>query len=281
MNYREVLNMGIARLESAGIEGAKVDAKLLLQKAADLSSTELVIKAYDEVEKEKEEAYFAFLKKREKRIPLQYITGEAPFMNYVFKTNEKVLIPRFDTEILVDNALKNAPDQKISVLDMCCGTGCIGISFFLERKRKGISDSVTLVDISDDAIAVSKENSKLLGADVNIVKSDLYNEIKNESFDMLLSNPPYIKSSEIETLLPEVKDYEPHLALDGKENGLYFYKRIIEGLKERLNDNGKVIFEIGCDQYEAVKGLLVDNSFRNIRVVKDLSGLDRVVIAEK
>ncbi len=281
MNYREVLNMGIARLESAGIEGAKVDAKLLLQKAADLSSTELVIKAYDEVEKEKEEAYFAFLKKREKRIPLQYITGEAPFMNYVFKTNEKVLIPRFDTEILVDNALKNAPDQKISVLDMCCGTGCIGISFFLERKRKGISDSVTLVDISDDAIAVSKENSKLLGADVNIVKSDLYSEIKNESFDMLLSNPPYIKSSEIETLLPEVKDYEPHLALDGKENGLYFYKRIIEGLKERLNDNGKVIFEIGCDQYEAVKGLLVDNSFRNIRVVKDLSGLDRVVIAEK
>lgn len=281
MNYREVLNMGIARLESAGIEGAKVDAKLLLQKAADLSSTELVIKAYDEVEKEKEEAYFAFLKKREKRIPLQYITGEAPFMNYVFKTNEKVLIPRFDTEILVDNALKNAPDQKISVLDMCCGTGCIGISFFLERKRKGISDSVTLVDISDDAIAVSKENSKLLGADVNIVKSDLYSEIKNESFDMLLSNPPYIKSCEIETLLPEVKDYEPHLALDGKENGLYFYKRIIEGLKERLNDNGKVIFEIGCDQYEAVKGLLVDNSFRNIRVVKDLSGLDRVVIAEK
>lgn len=281
MNYREVLNMGIARLESAGIEGAKVDAKLLLQKAADLSSTELVIKAYDEVEKEKEEAYFAFLKKREKRIPLQYITGEAPFMNYVFKTNEKVLIPRFDTEILVDNALKNAPDQKISVLDMCCGTGCIGISFFLERKRKGITDNVTLVDISDDAIAVSKENSKLLGADVNIVKSDLYSEIKNESFDMLLSNPPYIKSSEIETLLPEVKDYEPHLALDGKENGLYFYKRIIEGLKERLNDNGKVIFEIGCDQYEAVKGLLVDNSFRNVRVVKDLSGLDRVVIAEK
>lgn len=281
MNYREVLNMGIARLESAGIEGAKVDAKLLLQKAADLSSTELILKAFDEIEKEKEEAYFAFLKKREKRIPLQYITGEAPFMNYVFKTNEKVLIPRFDTEILVDNALKNAPDKKISVLDMCCGTGCIGISFYLERKRKGISDSVTLVDISDDAIAVSKKNSELLGADVNIVKSDLYSEIKNESFDMILSNPPYIKSSEIETLLPEVKDHEPHLALDGKENGLYFYKRIIEGLKERLNDNGMVIFEIGCDQYEAVKGLLVDNSFRNVRVVKDLSGLDRVVIAEK
>ncbi len=285
MTFREKLIKATNELNEAGIDAPGNDAKILMEYVTKMSSMELILNGRDEFPAEFEEQYDSLIEKRKEKYPLQYITNEAPFMDYIFTARENVLIPRFDTEILVLEALKKAKekDKKLKVLDMCCGSGCIGISYYLERKKEDMEDEVTLVDISDHAIALSNENKDKLNADVKIVKSDLYSELSGEKFDIILSNPPYIRTADIEELMEEVKDHEPHLALDGTENGLYFYKRIIEGLKEHLNDNGSVIFEIGCDQYEAVKGLLVEAAFESekVKVIRDLTGLDRVVIADK
>ena len=285
MTFREKLIKATNELNEAGIDAPGNDAKILMEYLTKMSSMELILNGRDEFPAEFEEQYDSLIEKRKEKYPLQYITNEAPFMDYIFTARENVLIPRFDTEILVLEALKKAKekDKKLKVLDMCCGSGCIGISYYLERKKEDMEDEVTLVDISDYAIALSNENKDKLNADVKIVKSDLYSELSGEKFDIILSNPPYIRTADIEELMEEVKDHEPHLALDGTENGLYFYKRIIEGLKEHLNDNGSVIFEIGCDQYEAVKGLLVEAAFESekVKVIRDLAGLDRVVIADK
>ncbi len=285
MTFREKLIKATNELNEAGIDAPGNDAKILMEYVTKMSSMELILNGRDEFPAEFEEQYDSLIEKRKEKYPLQYITNEAPFMDYIFTARENVLIPRFDTEILVLEALKKAKekDKKLKVLDMCCGSGCIGISYYLERKKEDMEDEVTLVDISDYAIALSNENKDKLNADVKIVKSDLYSELSGEKFDIILSNPPYIRTADIEELMEEVKDHEPHLALDGTENGLYFYKRIIEGLKEHLNDNGSVIFEIGCDQYEAVKGLLVEAAFESekVKVIRDLAGLDRVVIADK
>lgn len=285
MTFREKFLKATNELNEAGIDAPGNDAKILMEYVTKMSSMELILNGRDEFPAEFEEQYDSLIEKRKEKYPLQYITNEAPFMDYIFTARENVLIPRFDTEILVLEALKKAKekDKKLKVLDMCCGSGCIGISYYLERKKDDMEDEVTLVDISNHAIALSNENKDKLNADVKIVKSDLYSELSGEKFDIILSNPPYIRTADIEELMEEVKDYEPHLALDGTENGLYFYKRIIEGLKEHLNDNGSVIFEIGCDQYEAVKGLLVEAAFESekVKVIRDLAGLDRVVIADK
>ena len=285
MTFREKFLKAANELNEAGIDAPGNDAKILMEYVTKMSSMELILNGRDEFPSEFEEQYDSLIEKRKEKYPLQYITNEAPFMDYIFTARENVLIPRFDTEILVLEALKKAKekDKKLKVLDMCCGSGCIGISYYLERKKEDMEDEVTLVDISDYAIALSNENKDKLNADVKIVKSDLYSEFSGEKFDIILSNPPYIRTSDIEELMEEVKDHEPHLALDGTENGLYFYKRIIEGLKEHLNDNGSVIFEIGCNQYEAVKGLLVEAAFESekVKVIRDLAGLDRVVIADK
>lgn len=283
MTFREKLIKATKELERAGINCPENDAKILMEYVTKMSSTELILNALDQFPSQFEEQYDSLIEKRKDNYPLQYITNEAPFMDYIFTARENVLIPRFDTEILVIEALKKAREKgnALKVLDMCCGSGCIGISYYLERKKEGVEDVVSLVDISDYAIALSNENKNKLNADVKIIKSDLYSEISDEKYDLILSNPPYIRTADIEGLMAEVKDHEPHLALDGTENGLYFYKRIIEGLKEHLNDNGSIIFEIGCDQYEAVKGLLVEAAFKDIEVVKDLAGLDRVVKADK
>ncbi|MBQ1328041.1 MAG: peptide chain release factor N(5)-glutamine methyltransferase [Eubacterium sp.] len=283
MTFREKLIKATKELEQAGIYCPENDAKILMEYVTKMSSTELILNALDQFPSQFEEQYDSLIEKRKGNYPLQYITNEAPFMDYIFTARENVLIPRFDTEILVIEALKKAREKgnALKVLDMCCGSGCIGISYYLERKKEGVEDAVSLVDISEYAIALSNENKNKLNADVKIIKSDLYSEISDEKYDLILSNPPYIRTADIEDLMAEVKDHEPHLALDGTENGLYFYKRIIEGLKEHLNDNGSIIFEIGCDQYEAVKGLLVEAAFKDIEVVKDLAGLDRVVKADK
>ena len=285
MTFREKLIKATNELNEAGIDAPGYEAKVLMEYVTKMSATELILNARDEFPSELEERYDSLIEKRKEKYPLQYITNEAPFMDYIFTARENVLIPRFDTEILVIEALKKAKEKgkKLKVLDMCCGSGCIGISYYLERKKEEIKDEVTLVDISDHAIALSNENKEKLNADVNIIKSDLFTELEYEKFDLILSNPPYIRTADIEELMEEVKDHEPHLALDGTENGLYFYKRIIKGLKEHLNDNGSVIFEIGCDQYEAVKGLLVEAAFKSekVKVVRDLAGLDRVIIADR
>jgi release factor glutamine methyltransferase len=173
----------------------------------------------------------------------------------------------------------NSHGAGLRVLDMCCGSGCIGISFKLCRQKKGYNDdSVVLADISDKALALTEKNIEKLGVQANIVKTDLFENIDGK-YDMILSNPPYIRSSDVKTIMKDVQLYEPKLALDGHEDGLYFYKRIIKDARKYVNENGIIIFEIGYDQAEDIRSLLVDGGYDNIEVIKDYAGLDRIVSA--
>ena len=206
--------------------------------------------------------------------PLQYILNKAYFYSRTFYVDNRVLIPRFDTEILVEQAIKIIKEKQLKTcLDLCCGSGAIGITIKLETNI-----NLTCADISLEALEVTKINSNALSANISICESDLFSNI-NKKFDIIVSNPPYIASSDIETLEVKVKDFEPHLALDGKEDGLYFYKKIIEEAPNYLNKNGYICFEVAEFQAESVKNLL-KNNFKNVRIVKDFNNINRVVIGE-
>ena len=230
------------------------------------------------------------LKQREQRMPLQYLMGECEFMGYDFYVDERVLIPRQDTECLVELAVEdirniktqnrcesnNAADQKneqkVKVLDLCTGSGCIGISV-----AKLCPDTeVTLADISEEALSVAKKNAQNLDAGVTLIKGNLFENIEGR-FDYILSNPPYIPSEVIEGLMPEVKEHEPRLALDGEADGLSFYREIINEAPDYLNLDGRIYFEIGAEQGEDLTHLMNERGFSEVKVHKDLAGLDRIV----
>lgn len=220
-----------------------------------------------------EERYFEILDKRKNGMPIQYILGEEDFYGRSFKVLKDVLIPRQDTEISVETLLKIIKNNKINnMLEIGCGTGIVSISVDLETKI-----DVTAVDISKRAIENSIINKEKLGSGIKIMKSDLFSNVK-ESFDLIYSNPPYIKSDEIEKLQVEVRKHEPRLALDGGEDGLHFYRKIIEKAPEYLNDRGYLVFEIGHDEAKDICALMEDKF--DIEVIKDLSKLDRVVVGQ-
>lgn len=221
-----------------------------------------------------EQVYFALTRQRCGRMPLQYLTGEQEFMGLPFCVNEHVLIPRQDTEVLVEEAIRVIQKEmpEAAVLDLCTGSGCIGISI----QSFCSNTQVTAADISEDALKVAQKNAKENQVPVKFVHSDLFKEISG-SYDMIVSNPPYIPSKVIETLMPEVRDHEPIKALDGKEDGLYFY---LQGYRESvayLKPGGYLLYEIGHDQGEAVSSYMRENGFDEIEVIRDLAGLDRVV----
>lgn len=220
-----------------------------------------------------EERYFEILDKRKNGMPIQYILGEEDFYGRSFKVLKDVLIPRQDTEISVETLLKIIKNNKINnLLEIGCGTGIVSISVDLETKI-----DVTAVDISKRAIENSIINKEKLGSRIKIMKSDLFSNIK-ESFDLIYSNPPYIKSDEIEKLQVEVRKHEPRLALDGGEDGLHFYRKIIEKAPEYLNNRGYLVFEIGHDEAKDICALMEDKF--DVEVIKDLSKLDRVVVGQ-
>lgn len=220
-----------------------------------------------------EERYFEILEKRKNGMPIQYILGEEDFYGRSFKVLKDVLIPRQDTEISVETLLKIIKNNKIyNMLEIGCGTGIVSISVDLETKI-----DVTAVDISKRAIENSIINKEKLGSGIKIMKSDLFSNIK-ESFDLIYSNPPYIKSDEIEKLQVEVRKHEPRLALDGGEDGLNFYRKIIEKAPEYLNNRGYLVFEIGHDEAKDIFALMEDKF--DVEVIKDLSKLDRVVVGQ-
>ena len=263
------------KLDAAGISDASVDIWLLLEHFADINKGDYLANPDMELSKVNAEQIEEAVEKRIKHIPLQHIIGETEFMGLTFKVNENVLIPRFDTEILVDEVVKYVGDQYLKVLDMCTGSGCIAVTI------SDMCDNATVVasDISKDAIDVAKENNTLNQTDVTFVESDLFEKVEG-LFDVIVSNPPYIRTEEIENLQEEVKMHDPHLALDGGETGLDFYRRIVKDAKEHLKTDGMIFFEIGFDQAEDVSNILKENGYHDIVVKKDLSGLDRVVIAK-
>ena len=274
---RNLYQSGTEKLEKAGIREAKLDAWYLLEYKTGISRAVFLADPDREVEEEKAESYQKDICTRARRIPLQHITGSQEFMGYEFLVNEHVLIPRQDTENLVEEALKVIrPDMH--VLDMCTGSGCILISLLkYAAERKHITGGKAVgADISADALEVAKKNAQRLKVPVIWVQSDIFENV-SESFDLIVSNPPYIRTEVIQGLEDEVKLHDPWIALDGHEDGLYFYRRIVSESISHLNDGAWLMFEIGHDQAEDVSKLMKNAGFCNIYVKKDLAGLDRVV----
>lgn len=270
---RTLLQEGKAQL--AQLENGAQDAWLLLEDVFEISRGEYFLKEEEIVPEEKEEAYLKLIRERKKHIPLQQLTQKAYFYGLCFYVNDQVLIPRQDTECLVEEALKHM-GREGKLLDMCTGSGCILLT--LLHERPGYEG--TGADISPSALKVARTNMELLGIKTRLIESNLFDCIDGV-YDIIVSNPPYIASDEIPRLMEEVRDHEPHLALDGKEDGLYFYREIVKQAGSYLKAGGWLCFEIGYDQGEAVKGLLEDAGYEQTAVRKDLAGLDRVVIGRK
>lgn len=286
--FKELLKEGTQILINGGIEEARLDAWLLLEYTAGI--TRAWYYAHDDQKPGQEIAdrYRELCTRRAERIPLQHLTGKAYFMGYEFDVDERVLIPRQDTEILAEEALRLLADKRSpEILDMCTGSGCLLLSILMEKEDA----HGTGVDISEGALAVAEKNRKNLHLEERalLVKSDTFSGEyfqKNSSehpmeYDMLISNPPYIPTADIQQLMDEVRLHDPVLALDGKEDGLYFYRRITEEALRYLKPGGWLLYEIGCDQGEAVSRIMRTNDFSNIAVKKDLAGLDRVVLGQK
>ncbi len=274
MNFRELFFEGKKRLEEADCPEPMADARALLFHEFHFSLADYAGKSADEAPEEGVRRYLALIEERMTRRPLAYITGEAPFYGRDFYVNENVLIPRFDTEILVEETLAVLKEGD-SVLDLCTGSGCIPVTLALEGPE---GCSVTGSDISEAALAVARRNSERHKAGVNYILSDLFENIPGR-YAIITANPPYICSAVIETLMPEVRGYEPRLALDGAEDGLHFYRRIAAEAREHLIPGGRLLMEIGYDQAEAVLQILKDAGYTGGRIVQDLVGLDRVAAA--
>lgn len=273
MNYRKALDVGSYILKEAKIDNPEGDAFALLSEVCNIDRTQYLLREQDKLTYEQKTQYRIFLTKRAEHVPLQYIIGKQEFMGLSFKVNSTVLIPRLDTEVLVDEVMKLVGDD-MDVLDLCTGSGCI-ISVL---KHNFPTIKATGSDISRAALVVAKENAKRNNLDITFVRSNLFDKIKGR-FDIIVSNPPYIKSEVIESLDKEVRDFEPYEALDGLEDGLYFYREIVREAKSHLKKNGYLCFEIGYDQGDEVSDLLFENNYGPVHVMKDLAGLDRVIIS--
>ncbi|MBO5095060.1 MAG: peptide chain release factor N(5)-glutamine methyltransferase [Lachnospiraceae bacterium] len=273
MKYQELYKYGVEQLETAGIAEAALDARLLLEHVCHTDRNTLLAYGDRVVAAEWERCYVNLIEERKAHIPLQHLTGEQEFMGLSFRVNEHVLIPRQDTEILVEEAMRELHDG-MELLDMCTGSGCILLSLLhYSNDCRG-----TGVDISPQALLTARENAEALGIAADFVQSDLFAQLDTDrKFDMLVSNPPYIPSDVIETLMPEVREHEPLTALNGGRDGLHFYRQISKGAKQYLNGGAWLFFEIGCDQAADVCGILAADGYLEIEVVKDFAGLDRVV----
>ena len=274
--YKALLEDGKQYLKERQIEDGNLDAWLLLEHVCGISRSWYFVHEDEEVPKEQAEQYQKLLVKRGERIPLQQLTHEAYFYGMKFYVNEHVLIPRQDTETLVEEALKKIRPG-MQILDMCTGSGCILESILKFAERKGICVSGTGCDISEEALKVAKENDSRLQTGAVFIQGDLFENIA-ETYDMIVSNPPYIRTEEISSLEDEVKLHDPWIALDGKTDGLYFYRLIVKESVKHIKKGGYLLFETGFDQGKDVSALLEEQGYEEIQVKKDLAGLDRVVM---
>lgn len=282
MNYKEIYLWGRGELEKAGIGEFELDARLLLEHICHTNRNTLLVHGDREVTEEEEKEYRKAIAVRSTRVPLQHITEVQEFMGLEFKVNRHVLCPRQDTECLVEEVMRYLHDGS-RILDMCTGSGCILLSLLhYSNHCSGVG-----ADISKEALEVAVENASVIGNlkrpnpwDENTVKlihSDLFSKVPKEKFDIIVSNPPYIASAVIPTLMEEVREHEPMSALDGMEDGLFFYRKIVAESREYLTKEGMLFFEIGHDQGQAVSDLMKEAGFKEVTVVKDFAGLDRVV----
>lgn len=275
--YKKLYENGIEILNRAGIAEAKLDARLLLEYACQTDHSVLFAHPEREISEKEYDNYIGLIERRAKREPVAYILGNWDFMGLNFKVNSDVLIPEQDTEVLVEEAMRYTEDG-FKVLDLCTGSGCIALSLLNYTN----DTRAVCTDISGEALDVAKENAESLRLSdrVTFVKTDLFPGEDMGKFDIIVSNPPYIATKVIDTLAPEVKDYEPRLALDGSEDGLLFYRRIVDSVHKYLFSSGYLFLEIGYDQGKALTDMLKENGhFHDIEVIRDYAGNDRVVRA--
>lgn len=271
--YKDALEYGKQRLLECEIEDANLDAWLLLEYVSGISRSWYFVHEDEEVSENEIEKYQMLIEKRRKHIPLQQLTKEAYFYGMKFFVNENVLIPRQDTEVLVEQVLNlSKGKEKLKLLDMCTGSGCILLALLANLKQA----SGTGVDLSEKALEVAQKNGRELGIEVSWIQSNLFDKVSG-SYDIIVSNPPYIETSVIEGLMDEVKLYEPRMALDGTEDGLFFYREITMQAGKYLKNNGILAFEIGYNQGKAVSEFMKENGYKEVQVLQDLAGLDRVV----
>ena len=278
MTVKEVREKIQKRLQKAEIEDFEYEIWMLLEWKLGIGRAEYFMDPDREIPDKAWMSLNEVLRERERRVPLQYLMGSCEFMGYTFEVDERVLIPRQDTECLVELAVEKIrqtlrEQASCQVLDLCTGSGCIGISVKLLCPEA----EVTLSDVSEGALDVAKKNAWNLGASVRTIESDLFENIQG-SYDYILSNPPYIPSRVIEGLMPEVREFEPRIALDGTEDGLYFYRAIAEDAVGYLRPGGWLIFEIGQEQGEDLLSILREQGFENTEIKKDLAGLDRIAV---
>lgn len=272
--YKELLQTAREMLNTQGITDADIDAWYLLAHVFGIKRTDYLLHGTETAPEEGSRAYLELVKERAKHIPLQHLTGTQEFMGLEFVVNRDVLVPRQDTELLVEEVLKVSTDK--TILDMCTGSGCIIISL----AKLGKPLMAAGADISEEALAVARKNAELLDVAVEFVQSNLFKQIEDR-YDIIVSNPPYIPTQEIAALMPEVRDHEPVLALDGSSDGLEFYRRIAKSSGQFLKDDGFLFLEIGHNQGKEVEQILRTEGFADIMIKKDLSGNDRVVSARR
>lgn len=276
LTYYEVYREGAARLGEADIEEAELDARLLLEFVCGTDRNTLLVHGERDVSEEEYGRYCGLIERRAVHVPLQHLTGEQDFMGLTFLVNKDVLVPRQDTEVLVEEAMKHLHDG-MRMLDLCTGSGCILLSLLhYSNDCEGVG-----VDLSARALSVAGKNYEIQRTQrpdmkARFLEGNLFEGLEDR-FDMIVSNPPYIKTDVIDTLMPEVREYEPVMALDGGTDGLAFYRRIAGDAGAYLNGGGMLFFEIGCEQADSVKRIMEQAGFRGIEVVKDFAGLDRIV----
>lgn len=283
MEINELIKIGMDRIKGRLYSNPMLEATLLLSKLMKVDKVYIYTHGKDRVPDEIVEEYMKAVEKRSKGYPIQYIIKEKEFMGLDFYIEEGVLIPRPDTEVIVEYILayidKNHPNENIKVLDIGIGSGAIGLSVAYYRKNTYVYG----VDISPKALKVAGINrDRFKLTNVKLLESNLFERIdKEEKFHIIASNPPYIPTDSIDSLQEEVKDYEPRIALDGGREGMEFYKRIVPESKEYLQERGLLIFEIGFDQGRAVEDLMIAEGFKDVKILKDLQGLDRAVLGIK
>ncbi len=276
LTYYEVYREGAARLGEADIEEAELDARLLLEFVCGTDRNTLLVHGERDVSEEEYGRYCGLIERRAVHVPLQHLTGEQDFMGLTFLVNKDVLVPRQDTEVLVEEAMKHLHDG-MRILDLCTGSGCILLSLLhYSNDCEGVG-----VDLSARALSVAGKNYEIQRTQrpdmkARFLEGNLFEGLEDR-FDMIVSNPPYIKTDVIDTLMPEVREYEPVMALDGGTDGLAFYRRIAGDAGAYLNGGGMLFFEIGCEQAADVCKIMEAAGFREVEVVKDFAGLDRVV----
>ena len=274
MKYIEAFDKYVKLLEEKNFKDAKSDILLLIYEIFDFDFSKWTMYKYDEIEDiSKLDTLNEYVKKRIVHMPIQYILNKAYFCGLPLYVNENVLIPRFDTEVLVEEVLKiSKKDRSKRILDICTGSGAIAIAL----KKLGGFERVDALDISDKALEVAKKNAKELNLDINFLKSDMFSSLTCENkYDIIVSNPPYIQSDVVDTLESEVKDFEPRLALDGDADGMKFYKIIAKNYENYLADNGVLALEIGYDEADDIRALFEG---KNVVIKKDPANLDRVAI---